>query len=59
MTLFPSNSNFLQAISDGRFIILEPVKPGMHELKFSASQVGAGITGENSVLDVKYNLIVK
>jgi hypothetical protein len=37
----------------------EPLKPGTHELKFSASQLGAGTTGENTVLDVKYNLVVK
>ena len=39
--------------------MLEPLKPGTHELKFSASQLGAGTTGENTVLDVKYNLNVK
>ena len=57
--MFPTNSNFLQAVSDGWFIMLEPLKPGTHELKFSASQLGAGTTGENIVMDVKYNLIVK
>ena len=57
--VFPTNSNFSQAVSDGWFIMLEPLKPGTHELKFSASQLGAGTTGENTVLDVKYNLTVK
>ncbi len=57
--VFPTNSNFSQAVSDGWFIMLEPLKPGTHELKFSASQLGAGTTGENTVLDVKYNLNVK
>ena len=36
--VFPTNSNFSQAVSDGWFIMLEPLKPGTHELKFSASQ---------------------
>jgi hypothetical protein len=57
--VFPTNSNYSQAVSDGWFIMLEPLKPGAHELKFSASQLGAGTTGENTVLDVKYNLTVK
>ena len=57
--VFPTNSNYSQAVSDGWFIMLEPLKPGTHELKFSASQLGAGTTGENTVLDVKYNLIAK
>jgi hypothetical protein len=57
--VFPTKSNFSQAVSDGWFIMLEPLKPGTHELKFSASQLGAGTTGENTVLDVKYNLIAK
>lgn len=57
--VFPTNSNFSQAVSDGWFIMLEPLKPGTHELKFSASQLGAGTTGENTVMDVKYNLNVK
>jgi hypothetical protein len=57
--VFPTNSNFSQAVSDGWFIMLEPLKPGKHELKFSASQLGAGTTGENTVLDVKYILNVK
>jgi hypothetical protein len=57
--VFPTNSNFSQAVSDGWFIMLEPLKPGNHELKFSASQLGAGTTGENTVLDVKYNLTAK
>ena len=57
--VFPTNSNFSQAVSDGWFIMLEPLKPGTHELKFSASQLGAGTTGESTVLDVNYNLNVK
>lgn len=57
--VFPTNSNFSQAVSDGWFIMLEPLKPGTHELRFSASQLGAGTTGENTVLDVKYNITSK
>lgn len=57
--VFPTNSNFSQAVSDGWFIMLEPLKPGTHELKFSASQLGAGTTGESTVLDVKYNITAK
>ena len=36
--VFPTNSNFSQAVSDGWFLMLEPLKPGQHELKFSASR---------------------
>ncbi len=57
--VFPTNSNSSQAVSDGWFIMLEPLKPGAHELSFTASQLGAGTTGENTVLDVKYNLTAK
>lgn len=57
--VFPTNSNFSQAVSDGWFIMLEPLKPGTHELRFSASQLGAGTTGENTALDVKYNITSK
>ncbi len=57
--VFPTNSNFSQAVSDGWFIMLEPLKPGQHELKFSASQVGAQTTGESTALDVTYHLTVK
>ena len=39
--------------------MIEPLKPGTHELRFSANQLGAGTTGENTALDVKYNLIAK
>jgi hypothetical protein len=57
--VFPTNSNLSQAVSDGWFIMLEPLKPGQHELKFSASQVGAQTTGESTALDVTYHLTVK
>ena len=43
-SVFPTNSNFSQAISDGWFIMIEPFKPGEHELKFSATQAqGVGL----------------
>ena len=57
--VFVTNSNFSQAVSDGWFIMLEPLKPGQHELKFSASQVGAQTTGESTALDVTYHLTIK
>ena len=44
--VFPTNSNYSQAVSDGWFIMLEPLKPGEHEIKFSASQIGGQTTGE-------------
>jgi hypothetical protein len=50
--VFVTNSNFSQAVSDGWFIMLEPLKPGQHELKFSA-------TGESTALDVTYHLTIK
>jgi hypothetical protein len=50
--VFPTNSNFSQAVSDGWFLMLEPLKPRKLELKFSASQLGAGTTVENTALDV-------
>ena len=49
-SVIPTNSNFSQAVSDGWFIMLEPLKPGQHEIKFSASQVAGQTTGENTGL---------
>ena len=57
--VFPTNSNFSQAVSDGWFIILEPLKSGPHEFKFTASQVGGQTTAEGTVLDVTYHLTIK
>jgi hypothetical protein len=54
--VFPTNSNFSQAVSDGWFLMLEPLKPGQHEIKFSASQIGGQTTGESTVVDVTYHL---
>ena len=54
--VFPTNSNFSQAVSDGWFIMLEPLKPGQHEIKFTASQIGNPTTGESTVMDVTYQL---
>ena len=39
--------------------MLEPLKPGQHELKFSASQLGGQTTAESTALDVTYHLDVK
>jgi len=57
--VFPTNSNSSKAVSDGWFIMLEPLKPGQHEIKFSASQVGSQSTGESTVMDVTYHLTIK
>ena len=57
--MFPTNSNFSQAVSDGWFILLEPLKPGQHEIKFTASQVRNPTTGESTVVDVTYHLTIK
>ncbi len=40
----PTNSNVSQAVSDGWFVFLEPLKAGKHEIKFIASQ----LSGENA-----------
>ena len=55
-SVIPTNSNFSQAVSDGWFIMLEPLKPGQHEIKFSASQVAGQTTGESTALDTTYHL---
>ena len=58
--VFPTNSNFSQPSSDGWFILLEPLKPGEHVIKFSASQLPAGpTTAENTAVDVTYHLNIK
>jgi hypothetical protein len=53
--VFPTNSNFSQAVSDGWFIMLEPLKPGSHQLKFAASQPMPSTTAMN----VTYNIMSK
>jgi hypothetical protein len=53
--VFPTNSNFSQAVSDGWFMMLEPLKPGQHELRFTAIQIGT----DNAVTDVTYHLNIK
>jgi hypothetical protein len=57
--VFPTNSNFSQAVSDGWFIFLEPLKPGEHVIKFSASQLAGPTTAENTAVDVTYHLNIK
>jgi hypothetical protein len=57
--VFPTNSNFSQAVSDGWFIFLEPLEPGEHEIKFSASQLGGPTTAESTAVDVTYHLTIK
>jgi hypothetical protein len=57
--VFPTRSNFSQAVSDGWFIFLEPLKPGEHEIKFSASQLGGPTTAEITAVDVTYHLNIK
>ena len=32
--VFPTNSNVSKAVSDGWWIMLEPMKPGKHEITF-------------------------
>ena len=46
--------NFSQAFSDGWFIMLEPLKPGPHLLRFNASQ-----EVPPTAIDVTYNLMIK
>jgi hypothetical protein len=55
----PTNSNVSQAVSDGWFIFLEPLKAGKHEIKFVASQLSGENAAEPSALiDVTYHLVV-
>jgi len=54
--VFPTNSKFSQSIADGWYLLIEPLKPGMHEIKFTASQLGQATEGESTVLDVTYHL---
>ncbi|CAN5594264.1 hypothetical protein BH18THE1_BH18THE1_04620 [soil metagenome] len=46
-----------QAVSDGWFIMLEPLKPGPHVLHFHADQ--NAIPGKDTLIDVTYNLMIK
>ena len=46
--VIPTNSNVSQAVSDGWIIFLEPLKPGQHEVKFTASQLAQQNTAEPS-----------
>lgn len=56
----PTNSNVSQAVSDGWFLFLEPLKPGQHEIKFSASQFAQQGTAEpEALMDVTYHLTIK
>jgi hypothetical protein len=52
--VFPTNSNVSEAVSDGWFIMLEPLKPGNHEIRFSESQIEPP-----SLIDVVYHLSIK
>lgn len=52
-SIYPTNSNFSQAVSDGWFIMLEPMKPGQHQIRFTASQIG------QVPVDTTYHLIIK
>lgn len=47
------------AVSDGWFLMLQPLEPGQHELRFSAIQLGGQTTAENTAMDVTYHLDVK
>lgn len=56
----PTNSNVSQAVSDGWFVFLEPLKPGKHEIKFTASQFAQQNTAEpEALMDVTYHLNIK
>lgn len=56
----PTNSNVSQSISDGWFVFLEPLKPGQHEIKFTASQLAQQNTAEpEALMDVTYHPNVK
>lgn len=64
---FPENNIFgveppttSQAVSDGFFILLEPLKVGNHEIHFKGVQGSYTVTSpQHYADDVKYNLIVK
>jgi hypothetical protein len=53
-SIFPTNSNTSQAVSDGWFIFLEPLTSGSHEIKFNAAQLDPA-----TVIDTTYHLTVK
>jgi len=58
--VFPTNSNVSQAVSDGWYLFLEPMKAGQHEIKFTASQVAdPNSVGGTSLIDVTYHVTVK
>ena len=52
--VFPTVSNVSQAVSDGWFIFLEPLKPGLHEIKFNTIQLNP-----RTVIDTTYHITVK
>ena len=49
----PTNSNVSKAVSDGWWIMLEPMKLGKHEITFKASQIEPP-----SLADVTYHLSI-
>ena len=51
--VFPTNSNVSKAVSDGWWIMLEPMKPGKHEITFRDSQIEPP-----SLIDVTYHLSI-
>ncbi len=56
----PTNANVSQAVSDGWFVFLEPLKPGKHEIKRIASQIGGENAAEPAALiDVTYHLTIR
>jgi hypothetical protein len=58
--VFPTNSNVSQAVDNGWYLFLEPMKLGQHEIKFRASQVGdPNSVAPTSLIDVKYHITIK
>jgi hypothetical protein len=58
--VFPTNSNVSEAVSDGWYIFLEPMRPGQHQIKLTATQVGGLTTAApTSLIDVTYHLTVE
>jgi hypothetical protein len=56
----PITSTKSQAVSDGFYLFLEPMKPGQHEIKVSATKLGSDPNSpETALVDATYNLTTK
>jgi hypothetical protein len=56
----PTNSNVSQAVSDGWYLFLEPMKPGQHEIKFKATILGDPTSAApGALIDATYHITTK